>query len=195
MITAHSLRHLWCSFQRSSCHSSLLHQFCVHAGVEDVEIVHKAFLQCRLDHSNPSWSIESSSSLSSVLLSFGMNEFTVFFFQRLYNIFVFFLEVCSLCHGACLKIWVATFHRDGVLVARPVVTKRRVRNVNRVGRDSSNICNKIHSILLPLGNCCISHRCVICPELRNNHASWHLSWRPLLSNDLLAMVALHVFPS
>ena len=96
MITAHSLRHLWCSFQRSSCHLSLLHQFCV----EDVEIVQKASLWCQLNNSNRSRSVGSSSSLCPVLFSCGMNEFTLpCSFRRLYNIFVVFLKSSRLVIG------------------------------------------------------------------------------------------------
>ena len=36
--TAHSLRHIWCSCQRSSCHLLLLHQLCDHVDVESVEV-------------------------------------------------------------------------------------------------------------------------------------------------------------
>ena len=132
MNTVHSPRHLWCSFQRSSCHLSSLHQFCDHVDVEDVKIVEKASFHCRLNHTNRSWSAGSNPSLCLVLLSSGMNELTFpcSFLKTLQHLCCF-LEVLSLCHRTRLKIWVATFHRYGVLVARPLVIWRSVRDVNR----------------------------------------------------------------
>ena len=86
-----------------------------------------------LHHSNRSWSAGSSSSLCLIHLFFGMNDFTFpCSFSKTVQHFYCFLEVISLCHKTRLKIWVATFHRDGVLVVKPLMIRRSVRGVNRV---------------------------------------------------------------
>ena len=127
--TVHSLLHLWCSFQRSSCNLLSLQEFCVH--VDDVEISEKASLQCRLNHSNRSWNAGSNSSLCLVLMSFRMKEISLVLFRDCTTSFVAFLKSSRFAMGTRLKIWVATFYRDSVVVARSLVMRRNVRDVNR----------------------------------------------------------------
>ena len=95
--TVHSLLHLWCFFQRASCNLSSLQQFCVH--VDDVEILEKASLQCRLNHSNRSWNAGSNSSLCLVLMSFRMNEFSLVLFRDCTTSFVVFLKSSRFAMG------------------------------------------------------------------------------------------------
>ena len=83
MNTTHLLRHLWCSCQRPSCHSSLLQQLCDHVDAEAVDVSEKAFFQCWLSHSSFSWITCSSSSFRRVLWSFGINVcFSSWFFSN-----------------------------------------------------------------------------------------------------------------
>ena len=75
MNTTHPLRHLWCSCQRPSCHSSLQQQLCGHVDAEAVDVSEKTSFQFSLSHSSFPWITCSTSSFRRVLGSFGINFF------------------------------------------------------------------------------------------------------------------------
>ena len=87
-------------------------------------------------------------------------------------------------------IWVVTFHRDGVLVTTPLVKGRVVRDVDRL----EVIQVLAVSFCPPVRQLRSSVLLVILSPAQDRHLfeSVLLSWRPLLSNGLVAMEHLRV---
>ena len=78
-----------------------------------------------------------------LLCPFGWRNFLLFFSETVRHLLLFSWSLLA-SPWARLKIRVATFHRDIVVVARSLVMRRQPC------RSRPNICNKLHSILLPI---------------------------------------------
>ena len=108
-----------------------------------------------------------------------INVGTTLLFTKAQQHFCCSSVVLSFTHWSRLKIWIATFHRDGVLITIPLMIRYVVRDVDR--------CEvvQVHAICL-----CPPDRQLRSSVLgsRNDCAFTHFFWRLLLSNGLLAMV-------